>query len=94
MVYSTLDIFTTVVCSRTSNSLSTSGFKGLHTLPADILAAALTRLSRLLQSKVAVKTWISGYLLLYTRITKGNILSYFRVIMYLKISSVKISRVE
>ena len=48
---------TTVVCTRTGNS---SWFKGLPTPPADILAAALTGLSRLHQRKVAVKNMISG----------------------------------
>ncbi len=56
MVYSTLDIFTTVVSTRGRVTHSVKLVVGLLTPPADILAAALTLLGRVSQKKVAVKT--------------------------------------
>ncbi len=53
MVYSMLDIFTAVVCTRTGNSELKVGCRGYPHPSADILAAAL---------KVAVKTRKTGKL--------------------------------
>ncbi len=57
MVYSTLDIFTTVVSTRGRVTHRIKLVVGwLPTPPADILAAALTGLSWLHRRKVAIKT--------------------------------------
>ncbi len=57
MVYSTLDIFTTVVSTRgrITYSIAKLVVGATHT-PSLLLAAALTLLSRVHQWKVAVKT--------------------------------------
>ncbi len=60
MVYSTLDIFTTLVSTRGRVTHSLKLVVGATHTPADILAAALTLLSRVKsrihQRKVAVKS--------------------------------------